>query len=44
MHCCILKCIFPPYISTYRARDLVTGFVEPILHEFDYVPLEDEVQ
>ncbi len=44
MHCCILKCSFPPYISTYRARDLVTGFVEPILHEFNYVPLENEVQ
>ncbi len=44
MHCCILKCNFPPYISTYRARDLVTGFVEPILHEFNYVPLENEVQ
>ena len=44
MHCCILKCTFPPYISIYRARDLVIRFIEPILEEFNYVPPDKEVQ
>ena len=44
MHCCILKCTFPPYISIYRARDLVLRFIEPILEEFNYVPPDKEVQ
>ena len=44
MHCCILKCTFPPFISIYRARDLVFRFVEPILEEFNYIPPDKEVQ
>ena len=44
MHCCILKCTFPQYISSYRAREMVVDFVEPVLEEFNYLPPEKEVQ
>jgi hypothetical protein len=31
-------------MSTYRAREMAIAFIEPVLHEFNYIPPDAEIQ